>query len=199
MPVKNSIDSYFGAAKSLLDNEDFRAVNNGPAGTINQMNYANADVLLREAKEFCDWGLRWLTYISEESKAYYEKQKKYEEMVSAQMDSLRADILALEKELSDMKAQRADPAVLAEVKSELDLKIWDKNSMLKIDKEQLAHLEEQEKHRVAATRQDIDVPLVKLWVEKAAYPIMEGLLSNNVSSSKTVFTENALRTEILSK
>ncbi|MFA5317472.1 MAG: hypothetical protein WC369_08630 [Dehalococcoidales bacterium] len=115
------------------------------------------------------------------------------------MDSLRADILALEKELSDMKAQRADPAVLAEVKSELDLKIWDKNSMLKIDKEQLAHLEEQEKHRVAATRQDIDVSLVKLWVEKAAYPIMEGLLSNNVSSSKAVFTENAIRTEILSK
>ncbi|MFA5164972.1 MAG: hypothetical protein WC481_05350 [Candidatus Omnitrophota bacterium] len=199
MPLKNSIDSCSGSAKSLLDSEDFRLVSSNPDKPANQVRFVDTDALLREARDFCDWGLRWLTYISEENKAYYEKQKKYEEMILLQMDRLRAGIKELEKELADMKAQRADPAVLAEVKSELDLKIWDKNSMLKIDKEQLAHLEEQEKHRVAVTRQDMDVPLIRLWVEKAAYPIMEGLSSNNVSSSKTVFTENVICTETFFK
>ncbi|MFA5317471.1 MAG: DUF3352 domain-containing protein [Dehalococcoidales bacterium] len=52
MPVKNSIDSYFGAAKSLLDNEDFRAVNNGPEGAANQVSFVDADALLRETRNF---------------------------------------------------------------------------------------------------------------------------------------------------
>jgi hypothetical protein len=155
------------------------------------------DVLSKEIMDFCDWGLRWLTYITDQEMEYYEKQKKYQEMMAAQMDRLREDMAGLEKELADMRAQRADPAVTAEVKAELDPQIWEKNAMLKIDKEQLSHFEEQEKHRIAVTKPNTDIPLIRLWVEKAAYPILEGLEPANTVVSKAVYGESTFTFESL--
>jgi hypothetical protein len=198
-PLKSSIDAYSGKERSLMDVEEIKVLNGTLAGPANKVTYAKVDILSKKGIDFCDWGLRWLAYTTEQEMEYYEKQKKYEEMMTTQIDRLRDDISGLEKELTDMKARRAGPAVTAEVKAELDPKIWEKNAMLKIDKEQLSHFEEQEKHRIEATKPGTDIALIRLWIEKAAYPVLEGLKPINTVVSKTVYTENSAATEYFSE
>ncbi|HPN66706.1 MAG TPA: DUF3352 domain-containing protein, partial [Candidatus Omnitrophota bacterium] len=102
-PIKGSIDSYSGAAKSLFENEDFKSVNHGLMDPANKVTYLKVDTLLQKGKGICDWAVRWLTFMS-------EQQKKVKEMMAAQTDKLKAEIQSLEKELADINAKINDPA-----------------------------------------------------------------------------------------
>jgi hypothetical protein len=193
-PIKGSIDSYSGTAKSLFESEDFKAVNNGLMDPANKVCFVKVDTLLQKGKGLCDWAVRWLTLMS-------EQQKKYKDMMATQTDKLQADIQALEKELADIKAKRSDPAVTPEAAAELDARIEEKGSMLTMDKEQLDQF--QMRGQQGGLRQDpmsnFDAALVQLWLEKAVYPVIDGLQPLKAVGSKTVFTDNAIQTETFSK
>ncbi|HPN66498.1 MAG TPA: hypothetical protein PLV09_03680, partial [Candidatus Omnitrophota bacterium] len=46
---------------------------------------------------------------------------------------------------------------------------------------------------------DFDAALVQLWLDKAVYPVIDGLQSLKAAGSKTVFTDKAIEGESYSK
>lgn len=189
-PIKGSIDSYSGAAKSLFENEDFKSVNHGLMDPANKVAYMKVDTLLKKGKGICDWAVRWLTFMS-------EQQKKVKEMMDAQTDKLKADIQSLEKELSDINAKINDPANTPEAAAELVAQAKEKESMLEMDREQLDQF--QMRGQKGGPEKDFDAALVQLWLDKAVYPVIDGLQSLKAAGSKTVFTDKAIETESYSK
>ncbi|HOX09462.1 MAG TPA: DUF3352 domain-containing protein [Candidatus Omnitrophota bacterium] len=193
-PIKGSIDSYSGAAKSLFENEDFKSVNHGLMDPANKVTYLKVDTLLQKGKGICDWAVRWLTFMS-------EQQKKVKEMMAAQTDKLKAEIQSLEKELADINAKINDPANTPEAAAELVAKAKEKESMLEMNREQLDQFEvrSQQGGPGQGPSKDFDAALVQLWLDKAVYPVIDGLQSLKAAGSKTVFTDKAIEGESYSK
>lgn len=191
-PIKGSIDSYSGASKSLFENEEFKAVNHGLMEPANRVCFVKVDTLLQKAKGLCEWGIRWMTFMT-------EQQKKYKDMMAAQTDKLKADIDALEKEAADLKAKRADPAVTPEAAAELDAKIGEKGSMLEADKAQLDQFQARGQQQGKDPMSNFDGAVVRLWLEKAVYPVIDGMQSLKAVGSRTVFSGDAVETETFSK
>ena len=191
-PIKGSIDSYSGAAKSLFENEEFKAVNYGLMEPANRVCFVRVDTLLQKAKGICEWGVRWMTFMS-------EQQKKYKDMMAAQTGKLEEDIKALEKEAADLKAKRADPAVTPEAAAELDSQIDEKGAMVESDKAQLDQFQERVQQQGKDPMSNFDGALVKLWLENAVYPVIDGLQSLKAVGSKTVFSGDSIQMETFSK
>ncbi|MFA5164967.1 MAG: DUF3352 domain-containing protein [Candidatus Omnitrophota bacterium] len=190
-PIKGSVDSYSGAAKSLFENEDFKSVNNGLMDPANKVVYLKVDTILQKGKGICDWAVRWLTFMS-------EQQKKVKEMMAAQTDKLNTEIQSLEKELADINAKINDPANTPEAAAELVAQAKEKESMLEMNREQLDQFQMRGRQG-GGPEKDFDAALVQLWLDKAVYPVIDGLQSLKAAGSRTVFTDKAIETESYSK
>jgi gas vesicle protein len=190
-PIKGSVDSYSGAAKSLFENEDFKSINNGLMDPANKISFVKVDILLQKGKGICDWAVRWLTFMT-------EQQKKVKEMMAAQTDKLNAEIQSLEKELADINAKINDPANSPEAAAELVAQAKEKESMLEMNREQLDQFQVRGRQG-GGPEKDFDAALVQLWLDKAVYPVIDGLQSLKAAGSKTVFTDKSIETEFYSK
>ncbi len=72
-----------------------------------------------------------------------------------------------------------------------------KQSAIDTKREYLMDLEVQSQRKSPIG--NIDVSLVKLYLEKAVYPILDGLQSLRAVGSKTTYGENAIQTESFSR
>jgi hypothetical protein len=203
-PIKESIDTYKGASKPLFEDEDFKAVNHGLTEASNGMCFIKMAALLQKAEDICDWGLTWLTVM-------VEQQKKYRQILDTKLDSmteevakdeaelgkLESDVKTLEKEMGDPDLQEADAAVKHDELEKLKEGLEAKQSEVDTKREYLKDLEA--KDQCKSPLENVDVPLVKLYLEEAVYPILEGLQSLKAIGSRTTYGENAIQGEYFSR
>ncbi|MDD5073350.1 MAG: DUF3352 domain-containing protein [Candidatus Omnitrophica bacterium] len=202
-PIKASIDTSKGDLKSLLENEDFKAVNHGLTGECNSVYFLKADVLMLRAKSICEWLYGWMVIAEKQA-------EKYKEMAKAKSGALASDIAegeadleksaailqALEKEIEGLKAQGADTAAKQAESDNLKEDIALKRNMLDEDKKNL------EQMRASAERkpsQKMDLPLVKLYLDELVYPVMDGLQSVKAVGSRATFGNDVTCSETFSK
>ena len=191
-PLKASVDSYAGASKSLADSEDFKSVNQGLTEPNNGVLFIKTDVLFQKAKGICDWGIRWIAFMS-------EQEKKFKQTMESRAGKLKADIEAAAKNIAILKAQQANPSLAVEDAKKLSADIESGEAMIAANRQELDQYQEMMAQKQRSSLSDIDTSLVQLYLDKAVYPILDGLQSLKAVGLKTIYTENALETETFSK
>jgi hypothetical protein len=190
--IKGSVDSYSGASKSLFEDPDFKAVNNGLMEPSNKVSFVRTGALMQKVKGLCEWGSRWLSFMS-------EQQKKYKEMVDSQVNKIKEDMQATEEEVADLKVKKEDPAVTPEVAAKIDSDIKEREDMISMLREQLDQLLANNQQQKKGSLADLDMSLVRIYLENALYPILDGMQSLKASGSRTIYTGDSIRTECFSE
>ena len=201
--IKQSIDSSKGAAKSLLDNEDFKAVNHGLTGESNAVYFLKADVLMQRAKSVCEWLYGWMGIVEKQAEKYKEMAKTRSDALAAgiakdgtSLEESKTALSLLEKEIEGLKAQAADTTAKQAEADKMKDDIILKQNML--DKEK-KDLEQVKAMASRGTAKKMDLPVVKLYLDNLVYPILDGFQSLKAVGSKITFGDNMTHSETFSK
>jgi len=205
-PLKESIDTLAGQSDSLMANEDFKAINFGLTDKNNTISFLKVDLLLHRIRGICEWGFEWMSLLSKQLKAsqeraefemeYYKKEIQTKE---SELASLKGSLRLIEKEIESLKSQELDASLQQEELSRLESRIEEKQDEINISKE---NLEDREKHLTMINKSPMvkmDTSVVRLYLDKVVYPILEGLQTVKAVGSRTVFSENMLETQSFSK
>ncbi len=190
--IKGSVDSYSGAGKSLFEDPDFKAVNNGLMEPSNKVSFIRTGALMQKVKGLCDWGFRWLSFMS-------EQQKKYKVMVDSQVNKLKEDIQATEEEVADLKVKKEDPATTPEAAAKIDSDIKEREDMISMHREQIDQLLVNNQQQNKGSLADLDMSLVRIYLENALYPVLDGMQSLKASGSRTIYAGDSIWTECFSE
>ena len=201
--LKQSIDSSKGAAKSLLENEDFKAVNRDLTGESNAVYFLKADVLMQRAKSVCEWLYGWMGIMDKQAEKYKEMAKIRADALAAgiakdetALEESKAALLLLENEIEGLKAQAADTAAKQAESDKLKDDIALKQGMLDKEKKDL------EQAKAMAGREPAkktDLTLVKLYLDNLVYPVLDGFQPLKAVGSKVTFGDNMTHSETFFK
>lgn len=205
-PLKESIDTLAGQSDSLMANEDFKAINFGLTDKNNTVSFLKTDLLLHRIRGMCEWGFEWLSLLSKQLKASQERTelevecfKKEIQMEESVLENLKANLRSVEKEIENLKSQELDTSLQQGELTRLESKIEEKQDEINISKK---NLEEKEKRLTMINKSpmvEMDTSIVRLYLDKVVYPILEGLQTVKAVGSRTIFSENTLETESFSK
>ena len=198
--VKESIDTSKGDSKSLLENEDFKAVNHGLTGECNSVYFLKADVLMQRAKNICEWLYGWMELAEKQAEKYKETAKGKSDAFAAgiardeaDLEKSKTSLRSFEEEIGVLKAQGADTAAKQAELDNLKEDIEWKQKMFDENKKSLEQL------RASANREPpekkIALPLIKLYLDELVYPVLDGLQTVKAVSSKSVFGKDMLSIE----
>ena len=106
---------------------------------------------------------------------------------------------SIEKEIENLKSQELDTSFQQGELTRLEGKIEEKQDEINISKK---NLEEREKRLMMINKSPMvktDTSVVRLYLDKIVYPILEGLQTVKAAGSRTIFSENMLETQSFSK
>ena len=198
--VKESIDTSKGGLKSLLENEDFKAVNQGLTGECNSVYFLKVDVLMQRAKSICEWLYGWMELAEKQAEKYKETAKGKSDAFAAgiardeaDLEKSKTSLRSFEEEIEVLKAQGANTAAKQAELDNLKEDITWKQKMLDENKKSL------EQMRASANREPpekkIALPLIKLYLDELVYPVLDGLQTVKAVGSKSVFGKDMLSIE----
>lgn len=205
--LQASIDAFHEKATSLSKNKDFQDVNLGLTGRNNAISFVNTDVLFYKIRQLCQWGVRWLSLIYTREEHPYEMAKQQWEALrekiqqeKEELEKWKVDLQKLKKETDSSHIQEANLTPQEKKLVELEEKIRVKEEEitfamrdLKRKKQQL----EQEKKRLWGKAPSPS--LIKLFVEKVIYPILDGLRENKIAASRVIFKQESVEMFFFSK
>jgi hypothetical protein len=201
--IKESIDTSKGASKSILDNEDFKAVNHGLTGECNSVYFLKPDVLAQRGKSLCEWLYGWMVIAEKQAEKFKETAKTRSEALAAivardeaNLEVSKMALVSVEKEIEDLKAKGADTSVKQAESDKIKDYIALRQKTLDGNKKNL------EQSQAAANRppeKKMDLPLVKLYLDDLVYPVLDGFQSLKAVGSKTTFGDGMSHSECFSK
>lgn len=198
--LEGCIDAYGDKNKSLSADADFQAVNFGLADKSNSTFFIKTDLLFERLKGVGDWILGWTSLASTSAEAMQRETGQY-------LDNLKNDLQNNEIELRGLVAEAE--VLRQEIKSfqskgvsntdkesqlaNLELKIKNREENIRLSKKELEEKEQNfEKTREDLVKRKARLSLVKIFLDEAVYPILDGLKTIKAMSSVTIFKENSI-------
>lgn len=205
--LKGSIDTLSGESMSLLANKDFRAVDFGLTDENNAVFFLKTDRLLLKIREICEWGFAWASLMSANLEAYQGRAKQY-------LDDLRANIQIKEQDLKwvktnsqslkegigNLQSQGLDVSSRQRELDTLQAKIEKTEEEITQAKKELEEKEQEFQNMIQNSPvARIDLTLVRLYLDEAVYPILDGFETIKAMGSRSVFSEDMLTVHSFSK
>lgn len=187
--IKESIDASRGDSKSLLESEDFKAVDHGFTEECNSVHFLKAGILMQRIESVCEWFYGWMELLQKQA-------EKYNETLKAKADVLAADILVYETDLGKSTANlRALQANASAKRADLDSLEMSIAGNRKILDEKKKSLEQIRKMANRPPAKKVDLVMARLYLDELAYPILDGMQFVKAVGSRTVIGNDLTRSE----
>lgn len=205
-PLKESIDTLADKSMSLLANEDFKAINFGLTDKNNAVYFFKPDLFLHRIRGICEWGFGCVSLMSTQFRASQQKAEQDLndlrndiQIKESELKSLKTKLQSIKNEVEYLQSQELDASYRQQELTGLEEKIKEKKEEINLANKDL-EAKEKEWHMFGESPMaKIDTSLVRLYLDKVVYPILEGLQYVKAVGSKTTFSENILETESFSK
>lgn len=205
-PLKESIDTLADKSMSLLANEDFKAINFGLTDKNNAVYFFKPDLFLHRIRGICEWGFGCVSLMSTQFKTSQQKAEQDLndlrndiQIKESELKSLKTKLQSIKNEVEYLQSQELDASYRQQELTGLEEKIKEKKEEINLANKDL-EAKEKEWHMFGESPMaKIDTSLVRLYLDKVVYPILEGLQYVKAVGSKTTFSENILETESFSK
>lgn len=201
--LKKSIDAQNDKSLSLTENQDLKTIDPAFTDKGNSVFFAQTDKFLDEVRDLCSWGVGILSFRAAGIQAY---QAGVEEKIAdtlkeindreGEIAAAKAEIEILNQGIASGLSQGLDVAAkrteLAATHESIQKTQGEIDSSKQKQQEFKKALEESRKKMIKPE-------LVKLYLDKAVYPILEGLKINRATAVKTIFNNDAVETHFLSR
>ncbi|MDP2923478.1 MAG: DUF3352 domain-containing protein [Candidatus Omnitrophota bacterium] len=200
--LQDCIDASKDKAKSLLANTDFQAINLGLTDKGNSLFFLKPDLLFDKMKKIGEWFIGWASIMSANADAYQKQMQENLNLAEKQIQdeesklkNLKDKQQMLKEEIDNIKGQDLRVTDKESELSKTEAQIRAKQDNVDFARKELEKREEEfKKTNEYLAKRRIDPSLVKLYLDEAAYPILEGLESFKAFGSITIFKENAIET-----
>lgn len=205
-PLKESIDTLADKSTSLLANEDFKAINFGLTDKNNAIYYLKCDALLKKVKGICEWGFGWVSLASAQAKAVQQNLEREIEWLEkdikekeSELEVLQATLKSRRNEIENLQSQGLDVTAQQQELARLEDNLRFKKGELNLTKKDLEEKEGSMDITSASPMAKVDAALIRLYLDKAIYPILEGIQTVKAVGSRSVLNENILELQSFTK
>ncbi|HOW36052.1 MAG TPA: DUF3352 domain-containing protein [Candidatus Omnitrophota bacterium] len=201
--LKKSIDAQNDKSLSLAANEDLKTIDPAFTDKGNSVFFAQTDKFLDEVRELCSWGVGMLSFRAAGIQAYQSGiEKKIDDMLKeidgyeGEIVTTRARIEALNQEIADGLGQGIDVTAKKVELAAAEESVKKAQDEIGVSKEKQQELRET---LLESQKRMVRPELVRLYLEEAVYPILDGLKINRATAVKTIFNDGVAETRFFSR
>ncbi|NQS99792.1 MAG: DUF3352 domain-containing protein [Candidatus Omnitrophica bacterium] len=205
--LKQSIDASSNQSLCLTANQDFQAVDFGLTKENNGIFFFKTATFFSKIRQICDWGVDWAslmkTNLVAAQRMAEQQLESYKGAIQAQEQELRwqeASLEALKEKVKELESGGQDSSHQQQEVSILQAKLDNRKEEIALARKDLeAKQQEFSVNLVESPVQTMDLELIKLYLDEAIYPILDGLSSYKATGMRTRFERDMVTSESFQK